>query len=302
MPTKKQALSATKQRLLETAAAQNLFGTMYLHTVLAQTSLPYREPDDGVRTWERINGNVALRLAAREVAEPDTKRWVNLGLPFGPKARLVLAHLCTEAIITGKPEVETADTVTRFVSKALGMDPKGRNIRSVKDQLARLAGCSIGLALRENGHALQIHTRFTSAFDLWSERDEGERVLWPKTIKFSSDYFESLVKHAVPLNEAHLAALSHSSMGLDIYSWLAQRLHRVKQGVPESITWASLHAQFGMGYAEIREFRRVFKVALEQVLLVYRAAHVEQTESGLTLFFSQPPVPLKAIVGPWKNL
>jgi Plasmid encoded RepA protein len=52
-------------------------------------------------------------------------------------------------------------------------------------------------------------------------------MMWPSTIQLSHDYFVSLQEHAVPLNEADLAALAHSAMALDLYAWLAQRLHRV---------------------------------------------------------------------------
>jgi len=48
-------------------------------------------------------------------------------------------------------------------------------------------------------------------------------------------HFVSLQKHAVPLDERALAALSHSAMALDIYAWLAQRLHRVPRGRPQFI-------------------------------------------------------------------
>jgi hypothetical protein len=39
----------------------------------------------------------------------------------------------------------------------------------------------------------------------------------------SLDYWESLKAHAVPLDEGHIARLSHSALALDIYSWLANR-------------------------------------------------------------------------------
>lgn len=35
---------------------------------------------------------------------------------------------------------------------------------------------------------------------------------------------------AVPLNETAVMRLAHNAMALDIYTWLAQRLHRVPEG------------------------------------------------------------------------
>jgi hypothetical protein len=54
--------------------------------------------------------------------------------------------------------------------------------------------------------------------------DLGDRQrvlwLWPSTIQLSlPSYFHSLQEHAVPLNEADLVALAHSTLGIDLYSW-----------------------------------------------------------------------------------
>ena len=53
--------------------------------------------------------------------------------------------------------------------------------------------------------------------------------MWPSTIKLGAEYFESLIEHAVPLDERSVAALAHSALALDLYVWLAQRLHRIPQ-------------------------------------------------------------------------
>ena len=102
-------------------------------------------------------------------------------------------------------------------------------------------------------------------FELWTARDPRQRVLWPTTVQFSQRYFESLMKHAVPLNETAVARLSHNAMALDIYTWLAQRLHRVEEGKSVLVPWTALHEQFGHGYERLREFRRVFVRTLKQV-------------------------------------
>ena len=56
-------------------------------------------------------------------------------------------------------------------------------------------------------------------------------------------------------------------MALDVYMWLAQRLHRVPQDRPQFIAWTALHTQFRQGYDRIRDFRRDFKTTLNQVLI-----------------------------------
>ena len=39
-------------------------------------------------------------------------------------------------------------------------------------------------------------------------------------------------------------------MALDIYCWLAQRLHRIPTGQPQFVSWGAIYDQFGQGYRE----------------------------------------------------
>lgn len=79
---------------------------LYQHTVLAQTCFPYRDPGPDVRVWERRNGHAHLKIIAGEAMHPEKGRLVELGLPFGAKPRLILAHMNAEALRTGSPEIE----------------------------------------------------------------------------------------------------------------------------------------------------------------------------------------------------
>jgi Plasmid encoded RepA protein len=306
-----------EQRLIE-GAAQALTGDtgsprdiLYQHTVLCQTCLPFRDPGDDVRTWERLNGGVGLQVNAGAAFHPEEERFVPLGLPFGPKARMILMHINQIALQQKTPEIVIQDSLTSFVRRTLNLDPKGRNMRMVKDQLARLSAASIRLGFAKDGHAVTVDSKIVSAFDIWFPKDDRQRVLWPSTVKLSLDYWESLKAHAVPLEEDHIARLSHSALALDIYAWLANRLHRIPKNRPAPVSWAALHFQFGQGYARINKFRQVFRVALHEVRQLYRTAHVEEParskptrtiaptgeiivreapSKGLMLYNSPPPV------------
>jgi hypothetical protein len=108
-------------------------------------------------------------------------------------------------------------------------------------------------------------------------------VLWPQTVRLSEEYFASLQRHAVPLDERAVAALAHSAMGLDLYAWLAQRLHRVEPGRPAFIPWAALREQFGWHYGRLDKFKAVFRPTLDMVLTQYRGARLGLGAGGLTL-------------------
>jgi hypothetical protein len=213
-----------------------------------------------------------------------------VGLPFGPKARLVLMHINQQALLAQSPEIEVQDTLTSFVRRSLKLDTGGRTVRTVKDQLARLSAASIRLGMVKDGRAQTVNSQIVSAFDIWFPKDDRQRVFWPSTVRLSLDYWESLKAHAVPLMESHIAALSHSGMGLDIYAWLAQRLHRVPAGKPAMVSWPILQVQFGGEIQGIRNFRRMFRIALKQVLALYRDAKIEVDGQGLTLHPSKPVV------------
>jgi hypothetical protein len=262
---------------------------LYAHSVFAQTSLPYRNPGDDVRVWTRSNGQIGLRIEAGTAWNPDKGDFVQLGLPYGPKPRLLLAYLNAEALKQQSAEIEVERSLTAFV-KAVQLDTKGRNINAVKDQLTRLAASTIRLGMTAEGEAVTIKSDIVSSFSLWWLKDERQRVLWPSTVKLSSEYFESLQRHAVPLHPCALAALSGSAMALDVYAWLAQRLHRIEWGKPAFVPWTALQAQFGGHYERIRDFRRVFMQTVRDVQSQYRAADVELDGRGITLRHSVPPI------------
>lgn len=69
----------------------------FLHTVQCQCGLPYRNPGDGVREWDRRQGFASLRIEAGSALDPSSREFVKLGLPYGEKPRLVLIHLASEA-------------------------------------------------------------------------------------------------------------------------------------------------------------------------------------------------------------
>jgi Plasmid encoded RepA protein len=267
----------------------------FLHTVQCQCVLPYRNPGEGVRTWDRKQGSATLRIEAGAALDPKTKKFEELGLPYGEKPRLVLIHLASEAIRTGSPVIDVEGSMTAF-ARALGMETNGQQLKDLKGQLSRLAASSVRMGMVQEGRAYQVNTQIVTAFDLWYPDDPTQKVLWPSTVRLSHEFFESLGRHAVPLDHRAVRAIAHSSFALDLYTWLAQRLHRISVGKPQFITWAALYDQFGQGFTRVRDFRRTFLKKLVQVRTVYPASRMEANEKGLTLYNSPTPVPSKNVL------
>ena len=78
--------SAQKRRLFELPAPDADEAILYQHSVLCQTCLPFRDPGDDVRLWERANGLVNLLLAAGQAFHPDTRRLHRCGVAIRAQA------------------------------------------------------------------------------------------------------------------------------------------------------------------------------------------------------------------------
>lgn len=283
-----------QQRLLDLSvdiASTRAEDLAFTHSVLTQTSLPTSRPPDGLQVWEKQQGRARLRVEAGSVLDPKTGLYVQPGLPYGPKSRLLLMHLNSEAVRRQSPVIPVEDTMTAFFRRLMGRKQDGRQANMLKHQLSALSAATFRLGIVQgDDRAFQIDTKVVSAFDLWFQKDDSQRVIWPSTLRLSLDYYESLTRFAVPLDERAIAALAHSATGLDIYCWLAQRLHRIPTGKPQFITWMALYDQFGQGYREIRKFRRDFLKQMSQVKVVYPDARLFEDRRGMTLECSPPPV------------
>ena len=121
--------------------------------------------------------------------------------------------------------------------------------------------------------------------------DQGSLFL--ETARLSESFFAELQRHPVPLEDAAIRAINNNSMALDLYAWLAYRLHILSGPTP--ISWTALKGQFGAGFQSIYHFQTRFGENLRLALAVYRDAKVDVTDRGLALLPSKPPVAPKLI-------
>jgi len=165
-------LSAIKRRLIDSShdiVMNDPDGITYQHSVLCQVSLPYKNPGNHIRHWDRKQGKARIALEAGRILNPATNEFIDIGLPYGTKSRLILTHLNSEALKTGSPIIDVESSLTAFV-KRLGVNGNGRDIRDIKDHLSRLSASTIRLGFIEGNHALQVNTQIVRALDLWLEK------------------------------------------------------------------------------------------------------------------------------------
>jgi len=284
-------LFTSRQHKLATArsAVRQVWGNTpkyYSHSVLVQVGMPYRNPGDTTRAFQRSSGSYSLRMEAGALPA-KSGGFHEVGLPYGPRARLLLLHLSAIAVKTKSPVVQVSDSFTAF-ARDLGIATNGRNLRSLRDQINRMSVVSMRLAKHSNEWAEVFQGSVFRRLVAETPDDPRQIPLWASEVEFSYEYFNSLVRNAVPLRREAIQALKHSSRAMDIYSWLAHRLYRVDGEL--KLSWSSLSYQFGDPSKENRMWKSAFKTALEQVLVVYPEAQVEVIEGGLLLRKSPPPV------------
>ena len=283
----------TVERLLDARAeiVERVWGDspkLYNHAILCSVGLPYRNQGDDCRTFTRTSGATSLRLEAGAVPASDGS-FLEVGLPFGPRARLLLLHLCSEAIKRQEPIVEVEDSFTSF-ARSLGLATNGRNHKTLRDQILRMSAVSMRLSKNFGSYVDVFQGPIFSKLRADIPDSPDQLCLWTQFVEFSPEFFESLRQHAVPLRREAVAALKHSSRCLDVYAWLAYRLWRVPTGEGIRLRWTTLRHQFGRKDQNLNSFKRAFKTALSQVLLVYPEANVRIVTGGVLIQRSAPPV------------
>lgn len=260
----------------------------FLHAVLCQVGMP-RKRTEG-RTFERRSGTASMLLEAGRIWHRGT--WKERPLPYGTRPRLVMVHISGEAVRSQRRQIEIGDSMRDFLVR-LGIDTSGGahgGYTMFKKQMEALAACRITLGMSIANRDVTINTQPISRFEAWFQHDGTQQALWPGVLELSQEFFDTLVNHAVPLDHCALGALKHSALALDVYSWLAHRLCRVRKLEGVKVSWANLRDQFGQEYADPKDFKKKLRIALRQVLAVYPNAKVESAAGGLILKPSMPPV------------
>jgi|TARA_R110000824_G_scaffold394582_1_gene594518 hypothetical protein len=265
---------------------------VYNHAVLCQLGLPYRSQGNA-ETFTRVSGNASLRLRAGEVREADGSFRPAL-LPYGAVARLLLLNLCSESVKRQSPVVEVERSLTAFC-RQLGLSTDTRAMRRVKEQANRMSVLQMRIDVDSKTYRDTFQGMVFSKFRVETPVSYQQECLFPSIVEFSTDFYCSLAEHAVPLRLEAVRALSHSSRSLDIYFWLASRLHRVSK--PMDIRYTTLRWQFGTPTQEMKSFKRSFRIALKSALMVYPEARVEVIHGGIRLHNSPSPVPRRRAKG-----
>lgn len=256
----------------------------FVHSVLATCGLPYRKPAEGQGEYLSEYGRSSLVVQAGYLKDPVSGRMVKQGLPYGPKARLLMLHICTMALRQNTNEIEIADSMSAFI-RELGFEVTGGargTIAQFKEQLHRLAASRMQIGLWKGDTTTTISTQPIEAFDVWLPTDPDQKMLWNTRLIMDEKFFRTLKVHALPVDMRTMRAFAHSAKQIDMVLWLFARLNQLEKPVP--ISWATLKAQFGRDIqSRDRKFRQSFSDDWKAIEEVFPKLRSRLTDNGILL-------------------
>lgn len=273
----------------------------FLHRGFCIMGMPLRQPKDSLRPFSRHDGRFALTIEPASVTHPDGGL-VHIGVPFGPKARLIAMWLATEV---QNPRRQTNDRILELNGitdwlEALGIPARGGatgSIAATKDQFMRLAFSTFTMVLR--GHDSEelfkreslVESGIFSGDDLALYRaGHVSQMAWPRVIALTHNTYDRFLNDAIPIPTVRLREVANNAMAIDILVYLSYRLPTLSRADTAILTWRDLMAQFGTGGAGefTSKFKDTFRQSIRRAIEAYPEAKVELTAEGLVMRYSDP--------------
>ena len=266
----------------------------FIARLMALCSLPRTNPGNRLQ-YKRVNGPYSLIMTA-----------VGNKLPFGNLPRLLLAWVCTEAVRTQNRELVLGKSLSEFMRKldVLSSDSGGTwGIRTrLKNQMDRLFSTTISLIYEDERVTAKIISPVASRTEFWWDpRRPDERMLWKSKIRLGEDFFNEIIRRPVPLDMNTLKALKRSSLGLDLYLWVAYRTFTLNR--PLRLSWQQVYRQFGSDQAQagdkniVNDFRTKCLRELKKIKLAWPDLKYATATGVLILSPSKPSIPRLQLVG-----
>lgn len=270
----------------------------FQHSGLCQTFLPHVRPASNDLIWQRSAGRFHLMVSPGVIrdASGQAKR---VGVPFGPRARLIMIFLQSEGVKSRTVSMgKTMSAWIRSLNLPVTGGPRG-TMQSVQDQALRIARCEFTMqwdaATKDGVQQTIIKDQRLVSGMMWQGSDNDHAGSWSSEVELSREFHEALREHAVPLPKDAIAFLQNNSLGLDLYALFAYRLPRLQR--PLLLTWKMLATQTGSEAVRPSHLSQRCKKELPDVLAVYPHADVRHHRNGLMLHPSRPPVPKTMVNG-----
>lgn len=248
----------------------------FMVKALVTTTLPHSKPKEDM--YIKTNGDYKLIVSNG-----------GFGIPYGTYPRLFYAYITTQAVKTKSRRIDMGDSLNQFL-KVIGKTSTGGKtgtITSFKSQLKKILSATIQVVY-DTERVFDIEPiRVTEKARIYWDTKKGsadQLTLFDSHLTLTKEFFEQVMKNAVPYDMRALKAFASSSLQIDIYIWLILRLSYLTRDT--FISWKQLSEQFGSNYKRTRKFKEKFIEGLGYVLCVYKSAGVEVLDKGILLYKS----------------
>ena len=299
-------LEAAKElaRRKEHDAAQELLQAQdvgYTSKLFVQALFPYRKTEGNNRTVETPQGTITI-LSQR-------------GVPYGKYPRLIMAYIITRAVANagrlkeGKITHEEAcriplgHSMSHFL-QAIGITGRGTggatgNLKNIREQLLRIAGSFITVQSDDGVHARGHNTQILEDWNLWFDpRDPNQGSFMESELVLTPQFFKHIAEAPIPIDLNVLRELN-KPRSMDIYIWLTVKQYWLAKNNRDAytFTWDMIAANFATSEitstAQMRDFRRRTKEAIEEVAKVWPYSGIEADTDGVTVTRTAPSVQQK---------
>ena len=296
---------AQRLDVAQTALLDDGTDISFLHKGFCHCGLPLRRQADKA-VWTRSDGRFSISVAGSSFSLPSGQL-IDVGLPFGPKARLLSVYLASEI---KDPRRRSDDRSVQFgkVSEWLrevGVTAKGGvrgSIQAAKEQLVRMSFANFTMVLKGANQQTWFHSEkliesgclADGDLEAFASGNYGQ-LSWPDHVTLTHNAHERMVSQAIPIATQRLQAISHNAAAIDFFVWLSYRLPKIPPGDTILISWTALSGQFGDAPYPSK-FKQVYLESLKTALAAYPEANVDITPEGLVLRHSDPAVPRKTLI------
>ena len=247
----------------------------FMSRLLIMVNLPYRDPGKDKRTWCRKNGNVSIDVNS------GTEDGIPIGLPYGAYPRLILAYLVTQAVKTQDPTIYLGKSFSHFLG-LIGIQRGGKQYKQLHKQLERTLSASFAWTYRTDKQWSRVNIQVSHDAQLWwDEKQPNQQSLWESYIELNLNFFNEIMRNAVPLDLRVLATLKNSPLGLDLYMFIAWRTFKLDK--PAFISWENLQEQLGGQYADLKEFARNCRIHIRKIQSIRPDLNIEFIRGRLRL-------------------
>ena len=252
----------------------------FMSRLLIMVNLPYRDPGKDCKNWHRKNGNVSIDVVS------GYEDGIPIGLPYGAYPRLILAYLITQAVKTQDPTIYLGKSFSHFLT-LLDIKKGGKTYKQLHKQLERTLSASFAWTYRTDKQWSRANIQVSHDSQLWwDEKQPEQQALWESYIELNLNFFNEIMRNAVPLDLRVLATLKNSPLGLDLYMFIAWRTFKLNK--PVYISWESLQEQLGTQHKELKEFSRECKRHIKRIQSICPTLKIAFPKGRICLYPSYP--------------